>query len=87
MTVAVGAGAGADPVAEAEVVGGPGSRLVSGAADGPDADGVVRGEHAELLSEQQVPVTYGEGIPDDSGQPVQVDEEEAKRIEQSIRKL
>ena len=29
----------------------------------------------------------GEGIPDDSGRPVQVDEEEAKRIEQSIRKL
>ena len=41
---------------------------ISGAADGPDADGVVRGEHAELLSEQ--PVAYGEGIPDDPEAPV-----------------
>ncbi len=29
----------------------------------------------------------GEGIPDDSGQPVQVDEAEAKRIEEKIRAL
>lgn len=29
----------------------------------------------------------GEGIPDDSGRPVQVDEAEAKRIEEKIRKL
>ncbi|WP_132254731.1 hypothetical protein [Methylobacterium segetis] len=29
----------------------------------------------------------GEGIPDDSGRPVQVDEEEAKRIEDGIRKM
>ncbi|MDB5646347.1 hypothetical protein [Methylobacterium sp.] len=29
----------------------------------------------------------GEGIPDDSAYPVQVDEEEAKRIEEKIRKL
>ncbi|MHC2103526.1 hypothetical protein [Methylobacterium sp. CM6246] len=29
----------------------------------------------------------GEGIPDDSGRPVQVDEAEAKRISQNIRKL
>ena len=29
----------------------------------------------------------GEGIPDDSGQPVQVDEDEARRIEEKIRAL
>ncbi|HEV2543846.1 MAG TPA: hypothetical protein VGU70_13900 [Methylobacterium sp.] len=29
----------------------------------------------------------GEGIPDDSGQPVRVDEAEAKRIEEKIRAL
>lgn len=29
----------------------------------------------------------GEGIPDDSGRPVQVDEEEAARIEEKIRKI
>lgn len=29
----------------------------------------------------------GEGIPDDSGKPIQVTEAEAKRIEDSIRKL
>ncbi|GJE34836.1 hypothetical protein [Methylobacterium oxalidis] len=29
----------------------------------------------------------GEGIPDDSGKLVQVDENEAKRIEEKIRKL
>jgi hypothetical protein len=29
----------------------------------------------------------GEGIPDDSGRPVQVDEAEAKRIEEKIRAL
>lgn len=29
----------------------------------------------------------GEGIPDDSGRPVQGDEAEAKRIEEKIRKL
>lgn len=29
----------------------------------------------------------GEGIPDDSGQPVQVDEAAAKRIEEKIRAL
>ncbi|PXW65421.1 hypothetical protein [Methylobacterium sp. B4] len=29
----------------------------------------------------------GEGIPDDSGRPVQVDEEEAQRIEETIRTL
>lgn len=29
----------------------------------------------------------GEGIPDDSGRPVQVDEAEAERIEETIRKL
>lgn len=29
----------------------------------------------------------GKGIPDDSGQPVQVDEAEAKRIEEKIRAL
>ena len=45
------------------------SLAVSGAADGPDAEGVVRGEHAELLSEQQVPVAYGDGIPDDPEAP------------------
>ena len=45
------------------------SLAISGAADGPDADGVVRGEHAELLGEQQVPVTYGEGLPDDPEAP------------------
>lgn len=29
----------------------------------------------------------GEGIPDDSGRPVQVDEREAERIEEKIRTL
>lgn len=29
----------------------------------------------------------GEGIPDDGGKPVQVDEAEAKRIEDKIREL
>ncbi|MBB2963129.1 hypothetical protein [Methylobacterium sp. R2-1] len=29
----------------------------------------------------------GEGIPDDSGRPVQVDEAEAKRIEEKIREI
>lgn len=29
----------------------------------------------------------GEGIPDDSGRPVQVDEAEARRIEEKIRTL
>jgi single-strand DNA-binding protein len=40
---------------------------VSGAADGPEVDGTVRGESAELLSD--VPVGYGEGIPDDPEPP------------------
>ena len=46
------------------------STAIAGAAEGPDADGVVRGEATELLSEQQVPVGYGEGIPDDVEPPV-----------------
>lgn len=44
------------------------SLAISGAADGPDSDGVVRGEHAELVSE--APVGYGDGIPDDPEPPV-----------------
>jgi single-strand DNA-binding protein len=40
--------------------------------DGPDASGVVRGEPAELLTEQEVPVGYGEGIPDEE-EPVFVE--------------
>jgi single-strand DNA-binding protein len=42
---------------------------ISGAADSPDADGVVRGEHAELLNEHEVPVGYGDGVPDDPEPP------------------
>lgn len=29
----------------------------------------------------------GEGIPDDSGKPVQVDEDEAKRVKKKIREI
>jgi single-strand DNA-binding protein len=34
------------------------------AATGPEADAVVRGEAAELVPAEEVPVGYGEGIPD-----------------------
>jgi single-strand DNA-binding protein len=42
---------------------------IAGAAEGPDADGTVRGETAELLAEQDMPTAYGDGIPDDEEPP------------------
>jgi single-strand DNA-binding protein len=39
----------------------------SSTPDGPDADGVVRGESTEPLAES--PIGYGEGIPDDIDEP------------------
>jgi single-strand DNA-binding protein len=38
--------------------------------EGPEADGQVRGENADLVGEQEVPVGYGQGIPDDEEPPV-----------------
>jgi single-strand DNA-binding protein len=46
---------------------------VSGAADGPEAEGIVRGESAELLLDSDVPVGYGEGLPDDPEPPALVE--------------
>jgi single-strand DNA-binding protein len=45
------------------------SLAISGAADSPEADAVVRGEHAEPLGDQEAPVSYGEGVPDDPEPP------------------
>jgi single-strand DNA-binding protein len=41
-------------------------------ADGPEVTSLVRGEPAELLTEQEVPAAYGEGIPDEE-EPVFVE--------------
>jgi single-strand DNA-binding protein len=37
---------------------------VTDAATGPEADSVVRGEAAELVPGEEVPVGYGEGMPE-----------------------
>ena len=42
----------------------------AGVLDGPEADAVVRGEAAEPVPGDEVPVGYGEGIPDDVEPPV-----------------
>jgi len=47
--------------------------------DGPEADGLVRGTAAELLTGIEVPVGYGEGVPDDEGEP-QFDEVPAHQL-------
>jgi single-strand DNA-binding protein len=39
--------------------------LGTSAVEGPEADGQVRGEAAELVPEDEVPASYGEGIPDE----------------------
>jgi single-strand DNA-binding protein len=41
---------------------------------GPEADGQVRGESAELVGEAEVPIGYGQGIPDDEEPPVFVED-------------
>jgi single-strand DNA-binding protein len=41
------------------------SAAVTSTADGPEADGQVRGEAAELVSDDEVPAAYGEGVPDE----------------------
>lgn len=38
--------------------------------EGPEADGQVRGESADLVDAEEVPVGYGQGIPDDEEPPV-----------------
>jgi single-strand DNA-binding protein len=48
--------------------------VATGAVDGPDADAVVRGESAEPVPGEEVPVGYGEGIPDDVEPPVFVEQ-------------
>ena len=42
---------------------------ISGAAEGSDAEGAVRGETTELIPEQDMPTAYGDGIPDDADPP------------------
>ncbi len=49
------------------------STVVTGALEGPEADAVVRGETAEPVHGEEVPVGYGEGMPDDVEPPVFVD--------------
>ena len=43
--------------------------LSTSAVDGPEADGQVRGEAAELLPADEVPVGFGAGLPDDESEP------------------
>lgn len=47
--------------------------MAAGVLDGPEADAVVRGEAAEPVPGDEVPVGYGEGIPDDAEPPVFVE--------------
>jgi single-strand DNA-binding protein len=42
--------------------------------EGPETDGQVRGESADLVGEEEVPVGYGQGIPDDGEPPVFVED-------------
>jgi single-strand DNA-binding protein len=48
--------------------------VAAGAVDGPEADAVVRGETAEPVPGEEVPVGYGEGIPHDAEPPVFVEQ-------------
>ncbi len=49
------------------------SGVTTGAIEGPEADAVVRGEAAEPVPGEEVPVGYGEGIPGDVEPPVFVE--------------
>lgn len=45
------------------------NRTLAGMVEGPETDAQVRGEVADLLSPTDVPIGYGEGIPDDEPEP------------------
>ena len=47
--------------------------------EGPETDGQVRGESAELVGEHEVPVGYGQGLPDGEEPPVFVEEQEPEQ--------
>jgi single-strand DNA-binding protein len=42
--------------------------------EGPETDGQVRGESADLLGEHEVPIGYGEGVPDDEEPPLFIED-------------
>jgi single-strand DNA-binding protein len=42
--------------------------------EGPEADGQVRGESADLVGEEEIPIGYGQGVPDDEEPPVFVED-------------
>jgi single-strand DNA-binding protein len=42
--------------------------------EGPEADGQVRGESADLVGDNEVPTGYGQGIPDDEEPPVFIED-------------
>ena len=48
--------------------------LAASMIEGPEADGRVRGEGADLVDEDEVPIGYGQGVPDDEEPPVFIED-------------